>query len=179
MLSNIWENIFCSKHVRPQIPIHLVGRSKVLWMIPTHQRLTKNQWLTFLLGEKIKVQTMFRLAKFRPVNRNHIILQLPCLNQPLRPWNAPIVLGWKPTATALACGNTVREAQKGSEKSQFQLWSWCTWGKWRLETSLIEFWIRANYSDQNAEVTNKNDSLVRESPLTWARLLGQGARLLI
>lgn len=46
-------------------------------MIPTHQRLTKNQ--------------------------------------PLRPWNAPIVLGWKPTATALACGNTVREAQKGSE----------------------------------------------------------------
>lgn len=54
----------------------------------------------------------FRLAKFRPLNnRNHIILQLCCLNRPLRPWNAPIVLGWKPTATALACGNTVREAQ--------------------------------------------------------------------
>eukprot|EP00931_Biecheleriopsis_adriatica_P056710 TRINITY_DN33619_c0_g1_i1.p1 TRINITY_DN33619_c0_g1~~TRINITY_DN33619_c0_g1_i1.p1 ORF type:complete len:908 (+),score=192.99 TRINITY_DN33619_c0_g1_i1:33-2756(+) len=25
----------------------------------------------------------------------------------IAPWNAPIVLGWKPTATALACGNTV------------------------------------------------------------------------
>ena len=25
----------------------------------------------------------------------------------IAPWNAPIVLGWKPTATALACGNCV------------------------------------------------------------------------
>ena len=54
MLSNIWENIFCSKHVKPQIPIHLVGRScrsKVYeWFQPTKDWL--NQWLTFLFGRE-------------------------------------------------------------------------------------------------------------------------------
>ena len=39
-------------------------------------------------------------------------------NRPVRPWNAPIVLGWKPTATALACGNTVGEPRVPERKNQ-------------------------------------------------------------
>eukprot|EP00930_Biecheleria_cincta_P056927 TRINITY_DN42946_c0_g1_i1.p1 TRINITY_DN42946_c0_g1~~TRINITY_DN42946_c0_g1_i1.p1 ORF type:complete len:891 (-),score=154.18 TRINITY_DN42946_c0_g1_i1:48-2720(-) len=37
-----------------------------------------------------------------------VVQQIPLgVTAVIAPWNAPIVLGWKPTATALACGNTV------------------------------------------------------------------------
>jgi len=62
--------------------------------------------------------TFENAARFLDINKERVISEdeekkVVVRRMPLgvvaviAPWNAPIVLGWKPTATALACGNTV------------------------------------------------------------------------
>jgi len=66
----------------------------------------------------VAAATFENAARFLDINKERVISEdeekkVVVRRMPLgvvaviAPWNAPIVLGWKPTATALACGNTV------------------------------------------------------------------------